>query len=123
MMIYILELEEGRFYVGKTTDLCRRVAAHLQGTIAWTRMYRPLRLVDVIYDASHFDEDKFVKEYMALHGIDNVRGGAYSRPTLSPEEVRFLQREIWAAHDKCIGCGASTHFIRHCDTSSKRCAL
>jgi hypothetical protein len=51
---------------------------------------------------------------MAVHGIDNVRGGSYVTLDLTDEQKKFLKREIWGAQDRCARCGDASHFIRSC---------
>jgi predicted GIY-YIG superfamily endonuclease len=76
--IYILRLEEGKYYIGKSENPIKRYEAHLAGTgSSWTKKYPPIELINVIENSSAFDEDKYTKEYMATYGIDNVRGGSY----------------------------------------------
>jgi len=65
-------------------------------------------------NASTFDEDKYVKEMMYLHGIDKVRGGSYVEVTLNEETINFLRREIRGATDGCFKCGSTKHFASSC---------
>ena len=113
--IYILRLEEGKYYIGKSENPSRRYEAHLAGTgSSWTKKYPPIELITVIENSSAFDEDKYTKEYMAAHGIDNVRGGSYVTMEISDAQKEFLTREIRGAKDLCARCGVSGHFIRQC---------
>lgn len=113
--IYILELQGGRYYVGKTTRWEKRWQKHCNGTATeWTRIYPPVQRVAYYENVSHFDEDKYVKEYMARYGIDNVRGGTYAHPILTEDEHKAIQNEINGALDACFRCGSTTHFIRNC---------
>lgn len=113
--IYILRLQGGRFYIGKSADPQSRYVQHLQGNgCAWTRKYKPVELVRTISGASPFDEDKYTKEYMAKYGIDKVRGGTYVTEELEPGLRSTLMREIWAATDCCTRCGRKGHFVRAC---------
>ena len=113
--IYVLKLEGGRYYVGKTEHLMRRYQEHMRGEgAAWTSKYKPLSLVQKIENAGPFDEDMVVKEYMAKHGIDMVRGGSYVTDVLSEAEKQMIQKELWSAHDKCTQCGSSSHWSAKC---------
>jgi len=114
--IYILRLEGGRFYIGKSADPQSRYVQHLQGNgCAWTKKYRPVELMRTIRNASVFDEDKYTKEYMAKYGIDKVRGGTYVTEELEPGLRASLLREIWAATDCCTRCGRKGHFVKACN--------
>lgn len=113
--IYILQLEHEKYYVGKSADVTTRFIQHQRGEgAAWTRAHPPLKILKVIEGASHFDEDKVVKEYMSLYGIENVRGGSYVEMDLSPEKIRLLKAEIWGAANKCTRCGRGGHYVVRC---------
>ena len=114
--IYILKLESGKYYLGKSSDPISRYKDHLAGKgSAWTRKYKPISLEKVIPHTSPFDEDKFTKEYMMKYGIQNVRGGSYVTEELDEEQVDLLQREIWAATNKCTRCGRGGHYVSTCN--------
>lgn len=113
-LIYILYLEDIKWYVGKTKDIETRIKAHLDGTACqWTKLHRMIDLHMVYSEVDAFDEDKITKQYMAMYGIDNVRGGSYTQTHLDTNQKKFLQRELWSAADKCLGCGGD-HFIKVC---------
>lgn len=51
------------------------------------------------------DIDYFVKKYMRMYGINNVRGGSYSNEILSSNTKEVLEKEINASfndYNKCI---------------------
>ncbi len=113
--IYILKLTDNKYYVGKTKDVNKRFQEHLSGSGSnWTQLYKPLEILKIIRNISPFEEDKQVKELMSIYGIDNVRGGSYSKIQLSQEEKQTLQKEIWGAYDLCIRCGYDSHFVKDC---------
>jgi len=71
-------------------------------------------LIKTIKSISHFDEDKYVKEYMSQYGIDNVRGGTYSNIVLDDNCIAVLEKEIRHSKNECMRCGRDTHFIKDC---------
>jgi cellular nucleic acid-binding protein len=113
--IYVLRLECGKYYVGKSNDVITRYQEHMNGAgSAWTRKYKPIALEKTIDNQSPFEEDKITKEYMAKYGIDNVRGGSYVEIELSDFQKDTINREIWAAKDLCTNCGRTGHFVKDC---------
>ena len=92
-----------------------RYQEHLIGIgSAWTRKYKPIAVDKIIDNASHFDEDKYTKEYMNKYGIDNVRGGSYVEIELDELQIESLERELWGAKNKCKQCGRDGHFVKDC---------
>jgi len=115
MFVYVLSLENGKYYIGKTKSPPRRLAEHRSGNgTAWTKLHRPVKFVKIIPNCDGFDEDKLVKQYMSIYGIDSVRGGSYSSPELPKEVHRFLKNEIRGGTDKCFKCGATGHYASAC---------
>ena len=121
--IYILELQGGNYYIGKTSNVIQRYQQHLNGEgSAWTIAHPPVSLVKTIENASVFDEDKVTKEYMAKYGMDKVRGGTYVEMELSAAHKQVLQKEIWSAKGLCTGCGKHGHFVKDCYTNKAKSA-
>jgi len=113
--IYVLSLEGGRYYVGKSHNIYSRYQEHLNGNgSSWTKKYRPVSLVKTLENVSPFEEDKVTKEYMARYGIDKVRGGSYVEVELSEFQREALKKEIWAAKDLCMNCGRAGHWAKNC---------
>jgi predicted GIY-YIG superfamily endonuclease len=113
--IYILRLISGKYYIGKSDDPMKRYQDHLNGVgSAWTATYKPVSVEKIIEKSSPFDEDRYTKEYMAKHGIDNVRGGSYIQITLSDSQRQNLQKELRMATNACITCGKTGHFAATC---------
>jgi predicted GIY-YIG superfamily endonuclease len=113
--IYILKLNNNKFYVGKSFNPEKRFLEHLSGEgSTWTKKYEPIEIETIIPNASHFDEDKYVKEYMNKYGIDNVRGGSYVKDVLDEIDKYNLKKEIWAATDCCTQCGRKGHYVKDC---------
>ena len=113
--IYILQLEGGNYYVGKSDNPAQRFIQHINGKGAsWTKKHRPLKLLKIIPNASGFDEDKHVKELMAKYGINKVRGGTYVQDKVTAAQEEMLKKEIRGATDCCTRCGKEGHFIASC---------
>lgn len=116
-IIYCLRLEHGCYYVGRTTNLERRLAEHANGAgSAWTKLHPMICLETKKENCDALDEDKYVKWTMQRVGIHKVRGGSYSQVNLSTEQIASLQRELFGAGNKCFRCGSDKHFVKDCPT-------
>lgn len=113
--IYVLRLLNGKFYVGKTTNLMKRTKSHfnMKGS-AWTKKHSPLEIMKVYHNCDKFDEDKYTKMYMNKYGIENVRGGSFSSINLNKEEIYFIKKSLMTANDNCYICGQKGHFAKNC---------
>lgn len=113
--LYVLELKDGYYYVGKSGNVDERFEKHVQGDGGcFTRIHMPIKIVEEKeYDM--FDEDKYVKKYMMMYGIDKVRGGIYVQLQLSEEVKNRLKKEFWHEKNLCMRCGRSDHWIMQCD--------
>lgn len=101
--IYVLELEHGKYYVGKTNsaDICLEQHLHDQET-QWTQYHQPIRLLDIFSNCDDFDLIKYTLMYMDKYGIDNVRGGPYSSIRLSSQDHKEIQRLICSTKRSCL---------------------
>lgn len=116
MSIYILKCRSGKYYVGKTNrQVNDRIIEHFTNEGSeWTRVYKPIEVIEVIQNADPFDEDKYTKRYMQQFGIDNVRGGSYSSVILQDFQIRALHAELDTAENRCFRCGGVGHFANRC---------
>jgi len=113
--IYVLKCEQDKYYVGKTANIKQRLIQHSSGNgCGWTKKYPPIEAIEIIPDCDGFDEDKHTLINMDRYGIDNVRGGSWSRIILDPDEIEQIQRRIYNAQDRCFKCGKYGHFIGEC---------
>jgi predicted GIY-YIG superfamily endonuclease len=119
--IYILELENDKFYVGKTNRPDVRLNEHFLGQgSAWTAKYPPKKILELYPNSDRFAEDMHTKRYMAKYGIDSTRGGCYSQIELSKDIKDHLRREINAALDRCYRCERQGHYGDSC-TETRNC--
>jgi predicted GIY-YIG superfamily endonuclease len=74
--VYVLKLEDECYYIGITFNLNLRMAQHWSSQGAkWTKLHKPVSIVEVIYPATVENENEITLKYMKLFGKDLVRGG------------------------------------------------
>ena len=120
--LYVLACEHGMYYVGKTSNVRARYAAHAAGTgSTWTKAHKPLRLIECVPANTPTAEDALVKVYMLRHGIECVRGGSYAALQLTHVQLAALKNELCSATDTCFVCNATDHFASVCPVR-ERCS-
>lgn len=123
--VYVLELEDGRVYVGSSRDVPRRIAQHAAGSgSAYTRTYQPTgvqlpRLGNVEGDGDAAERDETLR-YMMLRGIPYVRGWKFCRVDMTPEEFDEAEANIRELFDLCRKCGYKGHFCTQCRATFDR---
>lgn len=114
-IIYVLKLENDKFYIGRTNSLEKRLQQHKNNLGSeWTKKYKFVNLIETKPYMDIFDEDNMVKKYMIKYGINNVRGGTYSTIYLSNEQINFLKKEFTHNNDLCFTCLKSGHYSNNC---------
>ena len=94
-MVYVLALEEGKYYVGWTGDILRRIGEHFDGRGArWTRLYPPISVLLIKIGGVEL-ETRIARECRAHWGSANVRGGPWC-------EVEEGQGEVPGAGQSAI---------------------
>lgn len=124
LWVYVLECEDGCVYVGLAKDANVRFEFHQWGTAAaWTRLHPPLgflvepRSVPRLH--AGLEEDFETKKWMLQRGVEFVRGGTYTQPTLPPASVDALKAELYHNQGLCTRCGRSGHFISTCHANTR----
>lgn len=114
--LYVLKLIKDKYYVGITQkDLGARFLQHEQGIGAsWTKLYKPISIIETLRTTNRFDEDKWTKMYMDKYGIENVRGGSYTKINLDEYQLKALKLELKTVNNLCFKCGKSCHFASEC---------
>lgn len=101
--IYVLRLENDKFYIGRTKNIFGRLDEHknLNGSY-WTIQNKPIDLVEVFETEDIGAEEKTVVRYMQKYGINNVRGASFARPTLSDDEKSVIDKMFRSDYIKVI---------------------
>lgn len=82
--LYVLELEDGFYYVGMSRNVEKRFRSHSIGKGAnWTKLHKPIRIIESretkytsMAPASKL-EDQLTLEMAKKYGYHKVRGGGY----------------------------------------------
>ena len=114
--IYALKLVNNKYYIGKTQyNVLTRFNKHVQGYGSqWTKLYKPIGIVEQFETIDKFAEDTWTKKYMDMFGLENVRGGSYANIVLSEWQIKALITELRTSNDLCFNCGKSGHFASQC---------
>ena len=106
--IYVILLEENKYFVystdtaeyfdnnvlGNGQPLDEVIKYEIENLFEYPRIYKPVQIVETTWISDALDIDKTVKKYMMNYGIDSVRGGSYSLPTLCEFQYKALQMEL-----------------------------
>lgn len=106
--IYVLELENAKYYVGSTAKFRQRIRQHFDdlGGSRWTRRHRPVRVVET----HRFVPEKYylgleaqvTARYMLKYGVQNVRG------------AMFCSSRDWTLDDASALVGFLGHYNDQC---------
>ena len=76
--IYVLQLIEDRYYVGRTGNILRRIEQHFTGLGAiYTKTYKPIKVIEVSEEFTSNDERIKTIEIMEKYGWEKVRGACW----------------------------------------------
>lgn len=117
--VYVLRLEEGRYYVGKTGRAVEtRVEEHFSSPKpAWIKSHRPLEAVrPITFIPSDLEswERAEVLERMWVHGAARVRGWQFTRLDLTPTQRTQIVVELCERKNLCRRCGQAGHMYSSC---------
>ena len=112
---YVLQLQNGKYYIGTSSNIETRVRQHKIGDGSeWTKIFKPVKVLETGDILDSHTENNITKNYMQKYGIENVRGGSYSQVTLADATFEVLQKEFRGNTNTCFKCGSSEHWARNC---------
>ena len=115
VFIYAIQLEKGKYYIGKTNNPQFRLESHFNSNGSeWTKKYKPLKVLEIKPNCDDYDENKITLQYMDKYGINNVRGGSFVSITLSNSTIDALKQMNNGTNNKCFACGGIGHFVKDC---------
>lgn len=86
--LYVLKLEGGRYYIGKTDTLAGCFQEHLHGRMGtWTQKFPPIRIE---HTQSYGRVEDMVKHYMREYGINYVRGDGFETEFTKERELQLI---------------------------------
>lgn len=118
--IYVLELDDNKYYIGKTSNPQFRISQHVNvNGSAWTKKYNVINLLELIPSIDDFDEDKYTLIYMKNKGINNVRGGTFTQIILDDNTIKIINKMLKNEDNTCFNCNKTSHFIDECPNKIK----
>jgi len=92
-MIFVLRLEGARFLVIDSDPTDKRILERAEILYDFAKKYKPIKIAET-YDEPRGEIHTFVKRFMSVYGISNVRGGAYIDIELPDYQIRAIQAEL-----------------------------
>jgi len=125
--VYVLQLHNGGYYVGRSDNIDARVRQHTSGVgSAWCRHKGgivkevPTVFAGSLEDSASWEMNETVTQ-MLLHGYENVRGWEFSCcGALTSGELDTIKNVIMGQTDMCRKCGNGGHFAHACDSSIEK---
>ena len=119
--VYVLKLEDDKYYVGSSTNVLERFEQHKNGQgSAWTQKYPPTGIHYIYPSTDSTDaalrllEEKVTYDLMTEFGILNVRGASICQIEIPSEEYDVIAKMLLHRQNKCIKCGQEGHYVNEC---------
>ena len=133
MIVFVLELTNGKYFIGHTYKSEFIMNEFQSDKLYWTRKYKP---IDIIEQAKHASLESYIEiinNYMEIYGVKNVYSSIelnidycnefviFDDPSIDYENIederkseiiRYIKRQ----HDcSCVLCGKVDHIVSECN--------
>jgi len=126
--VYVLLLNTGKIYVGKSDNIEERIKNHkecnknsstfVKVNNGVKEILKPITPSDSNY--SNWEKDETLVR-MIKHGYNNVRGWEFTNTNnLTETECNFVKMSIMGLGDRCRKCGNSGHFAKECSNEKAK---
>lgn len=89
--IYVLELENGNYYVGYSKNIPKRLQLHFSSKGSrWIRLHKPVRVVETL-KGNLLTELKVTLKYIFIFGSEKVRGSIYVATNPSETKIHMIE--------------------------------
>ena len=93
--VYVLKLQNGNYYVGKTDRGEERLKEHVKGRGAeWTKMHKPEKIHAYYRNAGDSGEKKVFNQMVKKYGAKKVRGAHFTKRKVSAAELRKMEESV-----------------------------
>lgn len=125
--VYVLVLDNGYRYVGKSSNIAKRVQEHLSGVCgsAWCKKWGlsevqlDTPLTPPLQNLALWEQHETLMQ-MYTHGFHCVRGWEFtSCSSLSSVQRKTIHTLLCGAHDWCRKCGRDSHMAANCYAKSQ----
>lgn len=88
--IYVLQLVDDRYYIGRTGNILRRIEEHFTGVGSiYTMKYKPIKVIEVTEELSKQDERNKTLEVMSKYGWKKVRGACWCSLEINKPKEKY----------------------------------
>ncbi len=117
--VYVVKMGY-HYYVGKSNNPKKRLEQHQNGEGAeFTKLHKSQEMklekpfTNIDGNVAAWERSETLCR-MRKHGIDNVRGSAFSQITLNQQQRDEIKKGINDELSECYKCGSSGHLLRDC---------
>ncbi len=119
--IYILELCNNKYYIGKLYDISKLedTILELDESFEWFYYNNIKKFANIRSFEEDFDENFLIYELMQHLGVHNIRGGKFNKINITTENTNDIFNNMKTEYNKCYLCGYYNHNGNQCRLKNK----